>query len=271
MNTSYNNSRSKKPPEHQPGVSHPTISRVDPCTDFLTACDLDNISRDAWLNRAVKRSKHENRDRFSGLTFGMGSVLSARLYDKTLEILVKSGKTYLYDIWRETGWDDKQTVWRLEFQFKRNVLRELGINTVGDLLDHRADLWHYATNWLRLVIPSAKDKTKARWPNHPLWDVLVNAPWGVERGEPLTRIRKTRLPSDRSMFVNGMGGITSFMASRGITDIDEGIRQYAIELHAYHLEESRRTGKTLPTYAREKVQIKARKFNTTLKPGATPE
>jgi hypothetical protein len=29
-------------------------------------------------------------------------------------------------------------------------------------------------------MPSATDKTKERWPNHPLWEVLLQADWGVD-------------------------------------------------------------------------------------------
>lgn len=247
-----------------------TVSRVDLCADFITDIDLEVIPRNAWINRATKRSSYEDRGRFSGLTFGMGGSLSARLYDKTLEIL-RSGKTYLYDFWRETGWDGKSSVWRLEFQYSRQILHEFGITSVADLLDRRAALWHYATTgWLRFVIPSVTDNTKDRWPNHPLWDVLSDAAWGIERGEPLTRSRKSRLPSEKSLFVNGIGAITSYMACEGISDFDEGLRRYANAARAYHLRESRRTGKTLPTYAREKAQCKARRFNTLMDSDIAP-
>ncbi len=240
-----------------------TVSRVDLCADFVTGVELEGIPRNAWINRANKRSSHEDRGRFSGLTFGMGGALSARLYDKTLEI-EHSEKTYLYDVWNEGGWAGEFPVWRLEFEFHRTVLREFWITTVEELLALRAALWCYAMHWLRLVVPSPTDNTKERWPNHPLWDVLLQADWGVERGEPLTRTRKTRPPSDKSLFVNGLGALTSYMAREGITDFDEGYRRFGIDAHEYHRLQSQRTGKTLSTYAREKVQGKARRFNTHL-------
>ena len=240
-----------------------TVSRVDLCADFVTDFDLEAIPRNAWINRANKRSSHEDRGRFSGLTFGMGGALSARLYDKTLEI-EHSEKTYLYDVWSDGGWMGEHPVWRLEFEFHRTVLHEFAITTVDELLARRADLWCYAMHWLRLVVPSPTDTTKERWPNHPLWDVLSTASWGVERGEPLTRTRKTRPPSDKSLFVNGLGALTSYMAREGITDFDEGYLRFLIDAHEYHRLQSQRTGKTLPTYAREKAQGKARRFNTHL-------
>ena len=246
-----------------------TVSRVDLCADFVTGFELEGIPRNAWINRANKRSSHEARGRFSGLTFGMGGALSARLYDKTLEI-ERSEKTYFHDIWREVGWDGEHPVWRLEFQFRRTILHQLGISNVEELLARRADLWDYAMHWLRLVVPSLTDNTKERWPNHPLWEVLLHADWGVERGEPLTRTRKTRPPSDKSLFVNGLGALTSYMAREGITDFDEGYRRFGMDAHEYHRLHSQRTGKTLSTYAREKVQGKAWRFNTHLLTEPTP-
>ena len=238
-----------------------SVSRVDLCVDFFTAVDLSAVPKYAWINRAFKRSSHEDRGRFSGLTFGMGGAISARLYDKTLEIQ-RSEKTYFHDIWLEAGWQGESPVMRLEYQIKRQILREFSIRSVEELLAHRADLWAYCMQWLRLVTPSTTDASKERWPNHPLWDVLIEAPWGVERGEPLTRNRKTRPPSERSMFVNGIGAITSFMALAGISDFDEGLHLFGSAVHAYHRKESQRTGKTLSTYAREKIDEKSRRFNT---------
>ena len=246
-----------------------TVSRVDLCVDFVTSYELEGIPRNAWINRANKRSSHEDRGRFTGLTFGMGGVLSARLYDKTLEI-ERSEKTYLYDVWCDSGWAGEYPVWRLEFEFHRTVLHQFSITTVEQLLTRRADLWCYAMHWLRLVVPSPTDNTKERWPNHPLWEILLQADWGVERGEPLTRSRKTRPPSDKSLFVNGLGALTSYMAREGITDFDEGNRRYVMAAHEYHRLLSQLTGKTLPTYAREKVQGKARRFNTHLVTESSP-
>jgi hypothetical protein len=247
-----------------------TVSRVDLCVDFITEFDLEVIPRNAWINRANKRSSHEDRGRFSGLTFGMGGALSARLYDKTLEI-ERSEKTYLHDLWRDAAWAGEYPVWRLEFEFHRTVLREFAITTVEELLARRSDLWCYAMHWLRLVVPSPTDKTKERWPNHPLWEVLLLADWGVERGEPLIRSRKTRPPSDKSLFVNGLGALTSYMAREGITDVDEGNLRFLRDAHEYHRLQSQRTGKTLSTYAREKVQGKARLFNTRLVAESSPD
>ena len=46
--------------------------------------------------------------------FGSGNEVSARLYDKTLEIQ-KSGKDYMRPLWAMEGWNGQQDVWRMEF------------------------------------------------------------------------------------------------------------------------------------------------------------
>jgi len=61
-----------------------------------------------------------------------------------------------------------------------------------------------------------------------------------------------------------MGLITSYMARENIFDFDIASECYRQAAHAYYLKESRRTGKTLPTIAREKAYTKARRFNTAL-------
>lgn len=244
-------------------LEQPTVSRVDLCVDFTTSTDLESLPRNGWVTRADQFAQHHIRGRFSGFTFGLGGALSCRLYDKTLEI-EKSGKTYFHPLWTEAGWDGKAKVWRLEFQYRRDVLRELGVRSTVELQRSLPGLWEYATTrWLRLAIPSTSDDTKSRWPDHPLWSCLSAASWGADRGEPLYRSRKTRLPSDRYLFVNGLGAITSFMARTGLRNVDEAIQAFTQEAHAYHRRQGRQT-KPLTTYAREKAEAKARRFNTML-------
>jgi hypothetical protein len=245
--------------------SKASVSRVDLCVDFTTDIKLDDLLREAWVRRAREFITHFDGLTFSGYEFGRGGEIVGRLYNKTLEIHSKSNKTFFFPIWKDQGWDGVSDVWRMEFQFRRTPLRELGIHTVSDLMDKMDALWEYATtSWLRLAIPSPTDKTKKRWPNHPLWDALTHAPWCGDHGKPLYRRTKCRTPSPNRLFIHGLGGITSFMAQEGISNFDEALEQFGLRAHAFHREYSRLTGKTLNTYAREKAQQKARRFNTRL-------
>jgi hypothetical protein len=57
----------------------------------------------------------------------------ARLYDKVIEIETKSKKTWMYGIWKMEGPPKNGRVIRVEFQLRREVLRQLAIDTVWQL------------------------------------------------------------------------------------------------------------------------------------------
>lgn len=239
----------------------PNISRVDLFVDFISSHDMHAWPAEAWVTRAQKIGTHHVNRRFSGWSIGPGGTISARLYDKTLE-LVKSGKDYLKPLWAMGGWQEDQTVWRLEFQFKREALKELGVRKVQELLPNLGGLWRYASSsWLRLTLPS-DDNNQTRWPTHPLWTCLSSLPWDKTPSPTLERVRKERIPSDESLFINGIGGITSFMAREGITDLGEGFGEFLARADQFHHLRSRLTGKSFTKYIQEKVIEKGKRYNT---------
>ncbi|OOZ77339.1 hypothetical protein BOW50_08365 [Solemya velum gill symbiont] len=192
----------------------------------------------------------------------MRSDLSARLYNKTIE-LEKSGKDYMHEIWSDQGWDGEQDVWRLEFQFRRDALRRLGIKTFDELLQYLGGLWQYATtDWLRLTCPDPVDKTQTRWPTHRMWEVLQQADWGVEQGCHRQVTSSGNPPSDNYLFVNGMSGLTSFMAREGILDIEKATQAYLLAARDYHDARADLTGISFQGYVNEKVSLKARRYGS---------
>tara|TARA_R110002074_G_scaffold83225_4_gene185357 strand:- start:545 stop:1780 length:1236 start_codon:yes stop_codon:yes gene_type:complete len=249
----------------------PNVSRVDICVDFTTEVDIGSLALDAWVTRANQASNYYTTRRFTGYAFGLGGDISARLYDKTEEIQ-KSKKYYLHELWQASGWHGTTTVWRLEFQFKRNVLKELGVETTEHLGASLAALWRYgANNWLRLTVPSASDDSRTRWPNHPLWDHLVQANWGVPRSENLSRISRARVPDDHFLFKHGLSGITSYMAREGISDFFEGLERYIRDAVSYHRATGWGSGADLTRYAQLKSREKARRYNTLSSPSPAPD
>lgn len=240
----------------------PNMSRVDLFVDFTTEEDLFTIPHYAWISRAQLIGQYSINRELSGWTIGQGGVLQARLYDKTLEIK-KSKKEYLKEIWKAHGWNEQQKVWRLEFQFNRQVLKELNAVKLDDLYPNLAGLWLYATHrWLRLSLPNPADSNHARWETHPLWVNLAKTVWPSTSTSMLQRVRKERLPSDEALFVNGLGGITSFMAREGITDLGEGFGEFLAKANLFHDIKGRRAGKDFKKYIKEKVATKSRKYNT---------
>ncbi len=240
------------------------ISRVDLYADFCADCPMDAFEplRD-WVTRVEAMSLHYSYGRFSGWSFGSGGDIVARLYDKTLEVEKKSHKFYLHELWKAAGWDGESQVWRMEFEAKRNALVSLQLPKLSHLLPNQAALWQYLTeNWLRLTVPTESDSNRARWNNHPLWDFIAAAFSTETEQTKLQRFNPARLPEDERLFVHGLGGITSFMASRGIEDIGEGIGEYLHQAKAYHVTRSGFKHDGMERYVGRKVKAKNRRYNT---------
>lgn len=239
----------------------PTISRVDLFVDFVGDHDLTAQPGFAWVKRCRKRDIHEENNRISGISFGPGNEISARLYDKSLEIL-KSNKLYLRPLWAANGWrGDTETVWRMEFQTRREGLPDALKGSAADALPHLGAWWRYlATEWLRLAVPSESDDTRTRWPTHPVWAELAQV-WDVPPDAPLMqRVSKERPPSDAAIFKSGLWGLSSFMAREGIADYSEGLGEFLHALERYHEENPLCEG--LAAYLDRKVRLKARRYNT---------
>lgn len=244
-------------------VSAPAnLSRVDVFVDFVADITADAWPARAWITRAHQINSHHVQGRFSGWSIGLGGAVAARLYDKTLE-LGRSRKDYLKPLWKAAGWQEDQTVWRIEFEFKRAALKDLDVCGIDDLDTALGPLWDYATgSWLRLTKPNDSDDNQSRWPSHPLWDALRNISWGEHEGPRLARVRKDRAPSDEALFINGLGGITSFMAREGITDLGEGFGEFLARAHRFHDLHGRAKGQSFEKYVQTKVENKGRRYNT---------
>ena len=239
------------------------VSRVDLCCDFTTNLDLSQFSAGYWVKRVRHFDYHMDGETFTGFTFGRRKTVRANLYHKSLEIK-ESGKEYMRDIWWLAGWDRESTVWRLEFQFYRKILSDFDIHSPHELLEKLNSLWTYATHqWLRLTVPSS-DKTKSRWKDHFLWKILKSASFGQSLAEPLKRVPKTRIPSDKYFFINGIASITSFMAARNIVSFKKAIKRFVEEADTFHAWRLQKYGMviSLEEYAREKARLKARKYCT---------
>lgn len=238
-----------------------SVSRADLFLDFVCSENLALIEQPHWVTRANLMSKYYDcrlEEPFTGWVIGNGGNLHARLYEKVIEIVNKSRKTYLFGLWQAKGWQAGEKVWRMEFQTEKQTLKELGILRLSDLLGQQASLWHYLTHWLRLSIPNPNDSKRDRWPNHPLWDAIAGV-YALPFDQPLLqRFRPARLPADERLFVHGLGGLTSFMASRGIEDFGEGLGEYLTQATEFHAIK----GEPFHSYIGRKVKAKARKYNT---------
>ena len=237
------------------------VSRSDLFVDFIVEVDLEQIQLAQWVTRSKRHGTFHVDKVFTGYTFGLGGDISARLYDKTEEIK-KSGKIYLYDLWRDKGWEKGQRVYRLEFELKNRVLTEHDAKTIDKLLYRSGGLWRYCLlNWLKLTIPNPQDDTQSRWPLHPLWVELADIEWqGSFEGVSIPA-RTTRIPPDSNLFEAGLSGLTSYMAIHQIDDYEEAVPKFLIDAANYHNQNSHFTGIDFYTYMEEKAALKGRRYN----------
>ena len=248
-------------PEFGEASGPATLSRIDLFVDFTTDLDLTSLPGDHWVKRCRKRDIHEDRDYVTGMTFGAGNEVSARLYDKTRELL-KSGKDYLKPLWAAQGWEEGQTVWRMEFQVRREGLPDELRGPASDSVPLLGLLWRYlTTEWLRLAVPSDTDETRTRWPVHPLWEALAGVFDVPSEAAPLVRVTKTRAPGNDAIFKAGLWGLTSFMAREGITRMDEGLGEFLRALQVYHDGPGAADAPHLARYLEKKALAKARRYN----------
>jgi hypothetical protein len=108
-------------------------------------------------------------------------------------------------LWKAVGRKEGEPVWRVEFQFMREVLEQHGLVSLSSVLANLNGLWSYAsTEWLRLAMPNPDDQTRSRWPIHPLWGCISSVDWETDGG-PLSRsFKATRLPDDKRVFSLGV-------------------------------------------------------------------
>jgi len=163
-------------------------SRVDACVDILVPNSVWNSTlRHHRVCRSHALRTHEVQDRLTGFEIGSGGI-RARLYDKAEEIKVKSNKTWMYDIWKLESVPPHATVVRVEFQLRREVLRELGIDSVWDLLNHPRNVWTYCTrDWLKFM-----NDPKLHFDNRevmPWWKSVQDGFHASEHDQPLLRAK----------------------------------------------------------------------------------
>ncbi len=237
----------------------PRISRLDICVDFATHFDMESISRHDWVTRAKRIWQHVENGQFTGWSIGLKSAIACRLYDKTAEILV-SDKEYMREFWLECGWDGTAPVWRLEFEVKREAIRQFGLDDMA-IAPLCAALWSHLTHsWLRLATPSQTDSTRARWDTHPMWRRLSVVDFGVHHVPSLQRTRSTQPPSRNWMFRSAGAGILAFMAQEGIEDFRDGCVCYGDAYLCYLDEFTNVRGSLSETHIEERLRYLRRKY-----------
>ena len=242
----------------------PSVSRIDLFVDFESNESMESWDRHTWVTRSDKIDQYSVKGLFSGWSIGLGSPMVARFYDKVLEIIT-SKKDYLIPLWNESGWSGNNRVWRMEFQFNREILRQLDIKSYQDAKHNLNGLWSYATtNWLRLTLPNPDDSNRSRWPLHPLWGYISSVDFETFGGNLSRTFSAQRVPSDQRLFAHALSVLSSFMAREGVTEWGSGLELYCTKLFHYINTRSMNDGATFEEFIGERVAVKAKRFNTIL-------
>jgi hypothetical protein len=147
--------------------------------------------------------------RLATLDFSKGAPHSCCLYDKTAEIKV-SRKDWMEEVWSFNGWDGESRVTRVEFRYKRECLREMGVEEAYAFLDQIPSLWAYSTKqWLRHTLPNT-DPNRARWPLSPLWELVQQASFFCD-GTPA--VRERRRAGDLTLLCQMIAGCSTSAAA----------------------------------------------------------
>ncbi|HEX5806626.1 MAG TPA: hypothetical protein VFY31_09870 [Macromonas sp.] len=248
-------------------VGSQLVSRIDLAVDFSSSVAMDGWGRDAWITRASDIDAYSKDQHFTGWTVGKGGAVSCRLYDKAKEI-EKSGKTWLFDLWRPAGWVDGDPAWRLEFQFKRDFLKTRTLNTLNQVQEALNGLWSYAcTEWLRLCLPSTTDSTRSRWPLHPLWLALSSVDWDSPQST-LDKVDLRTIPKEDWLKKQAFGLITTTMALHSLDDHNDALDRLMESVYEHYERVALRNGMTFQDYLVLHARKKARLFSSLLnKPG----
>lgn len=180
------------------------LSRVDACVDLLGVA-VQNFIDPYRQGHYVMRPRHgEDRaveshvdvHRFgqeeTSFSVGLGAV-KLRVYDKIREVGSDHEKLEVLIERRYGEWCKDAT--RVEYQLRRDKLKELGIDAFEDWLDKRGAVCaHLTTQWFRLVHGPVDRNHANRAPTLPLWERVQQsfAEWtGASDGRELAPLATT--------------------------------------------------------------------------------
>lgn len=186
------------------------VSRLDLCVDtLLPSC----LWSESLLNYTVTRASYDNtrRNHQQLATIDIGkNHLKARIYDKPLEIQQQSNKTWFYDIWGLNGVPENKKVIRVEFQLRREILKELGIDSVKDLFSKVQNVWSYCTiDWLKFQKNPGKQSRQRK--TFGWWKTIQDGFNDIPASIPLIRAKANQ--ADRDMLSYQIIGLLSSFAA----------------------------------------------------------
>lgn len=185
-------------------------SRIDLCVDVLVReKDWHPGLAEHFVTRARYDALHRKSRDLAGFSIGKGTVL-ARIYDKPREIGEKSHKDWLWDIWKLNAVPTGHRIVRVEFQLRRDSLREGGLKEWCNVEERLPGLWAYCSRrWLRLVLDAGLHHTQQK--PLPWWRTVETGFTGSQGAAPIVRerARNTDLRRLASQSVGTLGSMVA--------------------------------------------------------------
>lgn len=186
------------------------ISRVDLCIDMTFPAKVWTMNLINYVvSRATYTAPHFHNRKLTGLSIGKKKI-AARLYDKPLEIKQKSKKFWMFNIWGIRTVPDSLKIIRIEFQLRREVIKDLGLDQIESLFNHCDNLWAYCSKeWLKFQSRPGKHHTQRktfRW-----WKIIQDGFLGIQAATPLIRYKSIRSKQDQ-LLAQTLGTLESIHA-----------------------------------------------------------
>lgn len=214
------------------------VSRIDICGDFAGADEYFQTLQQKniigkYVNEYDFAECHKRHRQITGYRFGSSDMM-VRIYNKTVEMKVHA-KEYWADVWLENGADPDVHVWRVEFQLRREKIKQFQVSSIFEVIAVLGDIWRYMSQEWFTVRSRTNDTNPSRWPIARWWRTVVDvvARFGSMTG--VVRMLEKRKAATARRLVPGLAGyLTSFAAAAGLAISELGgvvaeCAAYAIE------------------------------------------
>jgi hypothetical protein len=176
------------------------LSRVDVALD-MPGVDMGEFEAAFNEGRYICRAKSVGYHKSTGVTLRFGeSPLMLRIYDKLAESGTQSNSLKrAHLIFYRWGGEVPKYACRVEFELRRESLKEVGIDTVADYYTKRSDLVQYLTyDWFRMTADKVKreNKNQSRAKVSALWQEVQTslANWaGIPPGLALSPLDRKQV------------------------------------------------------------------------------
>lgn len=205
------------------------VSRLDLCADFHIP---GGLSHEFLLSHSVTHNEKgklflDKNELQTYYVADASSPVQLRVYNKGLEVRQKGTKLWFLELWQRETTDD---IWRVEFQLRRPVLKEFGVNTLEELKKKQAGLWQYLTSkWFSLRLPD-NDKAERRT-IHPFWCAVQACAKQLGPDSEVKRVYALTGNAPPEWHLSHIDGcLSSFAAHLGITNREEALQELTSQL-----------------------------------------